>query len=83
MNEVNACRSVLIEVRTILAKDLDKVAVVGGWVPELAFPSKGTSARSTWTWPSMPASSSHWPTNRTEGSCSTLGISSLRNCRIG
>ena len=41
MNEVAACRAVLIEVLTILAKDLDKVAVVGGWVPELAFPNKG------------------------------------------
>lgn len=41
MNEVTACRAVLIEVLTILAKDLDKVAVVGGWVPELAFPNKG------------------------------------------
>jgi hypothetical protein len=41
MNEVTACRSVLIEVLTILAKDLDNVAVVGGWVPELAFPNKG------------------------------------------
>jgi hypothetical protein len=41
MNEVDACRGVLIEVLTILAKDLDKLAVVGGWVPELAFPNKG------------------------------------------
>lgn len=41
MNEVDACRSVLIEVLTVLAKDLDKLAVVGGWVPELAFPNKG------------------------------------------
>src|SRR5262249_52938117 len=41
MNEVTACRSVLIEVLTILGKDLDKLAVVGGWVPELAFPNKG------------------------------------------
>ena len=41
MNEVSACRSVLIEVLTILAKDLDNLAVVGGWVPELAFPDKG------------------------------------------
>jgi hypothetical protein len=30
-----------MEVLTILAKDLDKVAVIGGWVPELAFPDKG------------------------------------------
>jgi hypothetical protein len=28
-------------VLTILAKDLDHLAVVGGWVPELAFPDKG------------------------------------------
>jgi hypothetical protein len=41
MNEVTACRSVLIEVLTILAKELDNLAVVGGWVPELTFPNKG------------------------------------------
>jgi hypothetical protein len=41
MNAVTACRSVLIEVLTILGKDLDNLAVVGGWVPELAFPNKG------------------------------------------
>lgn len=41
MNDVDACRAVLIGVLTILAKDLDKLAVVGGWVPELAFPNKG------------------------------------------
>src|SRR5260370_31303495 len=41
MNDVTACRSVLIEVLTILGKDLDKLAVVGGWVPELVFPGKG------------------------------------------
>ncbi len=41
MDEVTACRSVLIEVLTILGKDLDKLAVVGGWVPELTFPDKG------------------------------------------
>jgi hypothetical protein len=41
MTEVDACRSVLVEVLTILAKDLDKLVVVGGWVPELAFPERG------------------------------------------
>jgi len=41
MNEVSACKSVLIEVLTILGKDLDNLAVVGGWVPELVFPNKG------------------------------------------
>lgn len=41
MNEVTACKSVLIEVLTVLAKDLDSLAVVGGWVPELVFPDKG------------------------------------------
>jgi hypothetical protein len=41
MNETAACKSVLIEVLTILAKDLDNIVVVGGWVPELAFPNKG------------------------------------------
>lgn len=41
MNEVAACKSVLIEVLTILGKDLDHLVVVGGWVPELIFPNKG------------------------------------------
>jgi len=41
MNEVDVCKSVLIEVLTVLGKDLDKLVVVGGWVPELVFPSKG------------------------------------------
>ncbi len=41
MNEVAECRSVLIEVLTILGKDLDHLAIVGGWVPELIFPNKG------------------------------------------
>lgn len=41
MDAVGACRSVLIEVLTILGKDLDKLAVVGGWVPELTFPHEG------------------------------------------
>jgi hypothetical protein len=41
MNEVAACKSVLMEVLTILGKDLDKLAVVGGWVPELVFPNRG------------------------------------------
>lgn len=41
MDEVTACRSVLIEVLTILGKDLDKLAVIGGWVPELTFPHQG------------------------------------------
>lgn len=41
MNEVTACRAVLIEVLTVLAKDLDKLAIVGGWVPDLLFPDKG------------------------------------------
>ena len=41
MNEILASRSVLIEALTILARDLDKLAVVGGWVPELLFPDQG------------------------------------------
>jgi hypothetical protein len=41
MDNVAACKSVLIEVLTVLAKDLDKLAVVGGWVPELLFPDRG------------------------------------------
>ena len=41
MNDVDICRSVFIEVLTILSKDLDNLAMVGGWVPELAFPNRG------------------------------------------
>jgi hypothetical protein len=41
MDEVTACRSVLIEVLTILGKAPDKLVVVGGWVFELTFPRKG------------------------------------------
>ncbi|MEX1233194.1 MAG: hypothetical protein WEB58_23285 [Planctomycetaceae bacterium] len=41
MSDVVASRSVLIEVLTILGKDLDKLVIVGGWVPDLAFPFKG------------------------------------------
>jgi hypothetical protein len=41
MNDVTACRSVLIEVLTVLGKDLGNLVVVGGWVPELTFPNKG------------------------------------------
>lgn len=41
MNEVSACKSVLMEVLTILAKDFDKLVVVGGWVPELVIPNHG------------------------------------------
>lgn len=41
MSDSDDCRSVLIEVLTILAKDLDKFVVVGGWVPELAMPGQG------------------------------------------
>jgi len=41
MNDVDACRSVLIEVLTVLGRELDNLVVVGGWVPELAFPNRG------------------------------------------
>jgi len=41
MNEIEASMSVLIEVLSILAKDRDKIVVVGGWVPELLFPNRG------------------------------------------
>jgi hypothetical protein len=41
MDEVTACKSVLIEVLTVLGRDLDKLVVVGGWVPELTFPDRG------------------------------------------
>jgi hypothetical protein len=36
-----AARSVLREVLTVLGKYLDKMVIVGGWVPELLFPNKG------------------------------------------
>lgn len=39
--KVSASRSVLVEVMTILASDVDKLVVVGGWVPELLYPGKG------------------------------------------
>jgi hypothetical protein len=41
MSDVRACRSVLVEVLTVLGRDLDNLVVVGGWVPELVFPGKG------------------------------------------
>jgi hypothetical protein len=83
MNEVDACRAVLIEVLTILAKDLDKLAVVGGWVPELAFPTRDISDRLMSISPSTPESSNPKPTSRSERSWRTLGISSPRICQIG
>lgn len=41
MTDVSACKSVLLEVLTALGKDLDKLVVVGGWVPDLVFPNRG------------------------------------------
>ena len=38
---VLASRSVLVEVMTILGADLDKLVIVGGWVPELLYPGRG------------------------------------------
>lgn len=40
-NDVVACRSVLVEVLTVLGKYRDCIAVVGGWVPELSMPEQG------------------------------------------
>ena len=40
-SRVEASRSVLVDVLTILAGDLKAIAVVGGWVPELVFPGEG------------------------------------------
>ncbi len=40
-NDVAACRSVLVEALTVLGKYRDRIAVVGGWVPELAIPGQG------------------------------------------
>ena len=39
--DVAACRSVLVEALTVLGKYRDRIAVVGGWVPELAIPGQG------------------------------------------
>jgi hypothetical protein len=38
---VLASHAVLVEVLTILGAELDKLVVVGGWVPELLFPGRG------------------------------------------
>lgn len=38
---VVASHAVLVEVMTILGSELDKLVVVGGWVPELLYPGKG------------------------------------------
>jgi hypothetical protein len=35
------CRSVLIDVLTVLGSYLDRLVIVGGWVPELALPEQG------------------------------------------
>jgi len=39
--QVAASRSVLVEVMTVLAAEVDKMVLVGGWVPELLYPGKG------------------------------------------
>jgi hypothetical protein len=38
---VVASHAVLVEVMTILGSEVDKLVVVGGWVPELLYPGKG------------------------------------------
>lgn len=38
---VLASHAVLIEVMTILGSEIDKLVVVGGWVPELLYPGRG------------------------------------------
>jgi hypothetical protein len=40
-SDVAASRSVLIETLTVLGKYRDRIAVVGGWVPELSIPEHG------------------------------------------
>jgi len=40
-NEVQASREVLLEVMTVLGSEIDKMVVVGGWVPELLYPDCG------------------------------------------
>ncbi len=40
-SRVQASRSVLVDVLTVLAGDLRAIAIVGGWVPELVFPGEG------------------------------------------
>jgi hypothetical protein len=41
MDATTAARSVLVEVLTVLAGYLDKLVIVGAWVPELLFPNRG------------------------------------------
>jgi hypothetical protein len=43
MSPIEASKSVLIEVVTILGIELENIVVVGGWVPELVFPNEGHS----------------------------------------
>jgi len=40
-DDVEACRSELIEALTVLGKHRERMAVVGGWVPELLMPGQG------------------------------------------
>jgi len=39
--KVEASRSVLIDVLTVLGSELKTLAIIGGWVPELTFPNQG------------------------------------------
>lgn len=43
--EFRASHAVLIEVLNVLGRYVDGMVVIGGWVPELMFPERGTSAR--------------------------------------
>lgn len=42
---VNACRSVMIEVLTILGRHREHLVIVGGWVPPLASGGRRPAAR--------------------------------------
>ncbi len=37
-NEVNACKSVLLELAHLLGEIKDDMVVIGGWVPSFLFP---------------------------------------------
>jgi hypothetical protein len=38
---VEASRSVLVDVLTALSGDLQAIAIIGSWIPELVFPDQG------------------------------------------
>ena len=58
--QIEAARRVLVDVGQVLASFSDCVVVVGGWVPDLLLTDAVRSrilGALTWTWHSMPRSS--------------------------